>query len=129
MTKLIPIQSVSDIITNSSSECFMCAGIQDYIDILNKIGLHYIHFKTPEDVYNVLKENPWILDEYVDINVYTQHWLLEELKKYYTTEVIWDFFTPLYQNLIGKVVVYSDCLYDKVYEANMFNEFNTIKKL
>lgn len=108
---LIEIQSVSDIITNSSSEVFITNNKRD-IEILDQAGISYVEFYTEEDIKNYLfGEDSYCLDdldEFVDYNPFGNYWELEELLKIHTKDEIWEFFKPLYMCLLGNVYVNVD---------------------
>lgn len=108
---LVEIQSVSDIITNSSSEVFITNNKRD-IEILDKAGITYVKFDTEEDIRNYLfsedSYNLEDLDEFVNYNPFGNYFELEELLKIHTKDEIWEFFKPLYTCLLGNVYVNVD---------------------
>ena len=73
---LIPIQSVSDIITNSSTEVF----VADITDVLLENIKEFsdkrdvILFKTYDDIFNYLESQSFYAD---DLEEYLRRWLQE----------------------------------------------------
>lgn len=108
---LISIQSISDIITNSSSEVFLTDS-KPTIELLDKAGIDYFRFDTEEDIKNfVFGEYSYQLyemNEVLDYNPFYEDWNIEELLKYHTKEEIWEFYKPCYRELLGKVFVNVD---------------------
>lgn len=107
---LIEIQSVSDIITNSSSEVFLTDS-KPTIELLDRAGIEYVKFDTEEDIKNyIFSESYYLyaLDDILDYNPYSTEWEIEELLKYHTKEEIWEFYKPCYQELLGKAFVNVD---------------------
>lgn len=108
---LVSVQSINDLITNSSSEVFLTDS-ESKIELLDKAGVEYIKFDTEEDIKNYLfSEDSYCLndlDEFVNYNPFGNCWELEELLKIHTKDEIWDFFKPLYMCLLGNVYVNVD---------------------
>ena len=110
MRKLIPIQSVSDIITNSSSEVFMTLATEFNEKFLQSIGVGYVKFTGLDDVRKFIKENgAWSLDGVLEWNPYAdQDWFIEALQQFHSDDAIWEFFKPMYRDLTGKLFIYED---------------------
>lgn len=107
---LIEIQSVSDIITNSSSEVFLTDS-KPTIEFLDKAGIYYRKFDTEEDIKNyIFSESYYLyrLDDVLDYNPLSDDWAIEALLKRRTKEEIWEFYKPWYMELLGKVFVNVD---------------------
>lgn len=108
---LVNIQSISDLITNSSSEVFVTDSLSK-IELLDKAGIEYIRFNTEEDIKNYILSNyddgVNDLDEVIDYNPYSEYWAIQELLNYHTKEEIWEFYKPCYIELLGKVFVNVD---------------------
>lgn len=128
---LIPIQSVSDIITNSSTEVF----VADITDVLLENIKEFsdkrdvILFKTYDDIFNYLESQSFYaddLEEYlrkywenqnfcfdygsVFLDQYTIDFFVEKVGK--TIEQVWDFYKDVYKPLLGKAFyTYSDDCY------------------
>lgn len=107
----VDIQSVNDIITNSSSEVFLTDS-KSKIELLDKAGIEYIKFDTEEDIKNyVLSEDNYYLaelDEIVERNPLGDYFLIKDLLKYHTEDEIWEFYKPFYLVLLGKAYVNVD---------------------
>lgn len=107
---LIEIQSVSDIITNSSSEVFLTDS-KPTIELLDRAEIEYVKFDTEEDIKNYIFSGSYCLydlDDVLDYNPLSYDHSLEELLEYHTKEEIWEFFKPWYKALLGKVFVNVD---------------------
>lgn len=107
---LVEIQSVSDIITNSSSEVFLTDS-KPTIELLDRAGIEYVKFDTEEDIKNYILQNDYnayLLDEVLEYNPYSTEWEIETLLKYHTKEEIWEFYKPCYKELLGKAFVNVD---------------------
>lgn len=106
---MLNIQSISDIITNSSSEVFITDN-KSTIELLDRAGIEYIKFDTEEDIKNYILSdyNSYLFNDILDYNPYSEEWEIEELLKYHTKEEIWEFYKPCYQELLGKVFVNVD---------------------
>lgn len=107
----VDIQSVNDIITNSSSEVFLTDS-KSKIELLDKAGIEYIKFDTEEDIKNyVLSEDNYYLaelDEIVERNPLGDYFFIKDLLKYHTENEIWEFYKPFYLVLLGKAYVNVD---------------------
>lgn len=107
----VNIQSVNDIITNSSSEVFLTDS-KSKIELLDKAGIEYIKFDTEGDIKNyVLSEDNYYLaelDEIVERNPLGDYFLIKDLLKYHTEDEIWEFYKPFYLVLLGKAYVNVD---------------------
>lgn len=107
----VDIQSVNDIITNSSSEVFLTDS-KSKIELLDKAGIEYIKFDTEEDIKNyVLSEDNYYLaelDEIVERNPLGDYFFIKDLLKYHTEDEIWEFYKPFYLVLLGKAYVNVD---------------------
>lgn len=124
--KIISVQSVSDIITNSSSEVFVINSnnqvIQEMINALTeKEKDDVILLKTEDDVKRFLIEactGKYDLDDlqgFIGNNVlyniiYHSGCSVKELEKNgITFEKVVDLFLPLYKDLVGKIIlIYED---------------------
>lgn len=128
--KILEIQSVSDIITNSSSEVFVINSnndaLKELINSLNENDSYYFtYFETENDVkqfllkncndYDCLSE----IDGFIECNVlhnifYHSGLSIKDLeKKGISLEKVVDLFFPFYKDLIGKIVLSfeDDCRY------------------
>lgn len=89
---LIKVQSVSDIITNSSSEVFVSESSEELINALNELGIGYDCYETEEQVREALEMGWYNFDELVPLNIYRDiYYYIDELRKYKTDDEIWDF--------------------------------------
>lgn len=128
--KIINIQSISDIITNSSSEVFVMNANNDaFKEIMNelssKINAYVRIFETENDVKEFLTDNLLEYDEFEDLNEYLGFNPLGVIHNelyYYKNELvdcgiviedIVSVFLPAYKRLIGKAVLTfeDDCYY------------------
>lgn len=128
--KIINIQSISDIITNSSSEVFVMNANNDaFKEIMNelssKINAYVRIFETENDVKEFLTENLLEYDVFEDLNEYLGFNPLGVIQNelyYYKHELvdcgiviedIVSVFLPAYKRLIGKAVLTfaDDCYY------------------
>ena len=129
--KLIPIQSVSDIITNSSSEVFITLNNEDNKKFLDSLGIHFVEFKSIDDVREYIERfGAWGFDEFLDWNPYAnQDWFIEALEKFHSKDAIWEFFKPMYYDLVGKLYIYEDrdYLYSKIETNEQYKTFNQIR--
>ena len=111
MKRLVKIQSISDIITNSSSEVFVAKINEDFKEFFKGCeNLFDAVFYTIEDVKEFCcKSNTYILsdlfDEVLDRNPlgdYNIMDMMEDLGK--TKEEVFDFFRKCYEPLVGYAV-------------------------
>jgi hypothetical protein len=128
--KILDIQSVSDIITNSSSEVFVINSNNDALkELIQKLNIndsYYItFFETEDDVkkflleechnYDCLSE----LDGFIDCNVlrhifYDSNLSIKDIEnKGISLEKVIDLFFPFYQHLVGRIILSfeDDCGY------------------
>lgn len=129
--KLIPIQSVSDIITNSSSEVFMTLDNEFNENFLKSIGVDYVKFTSLNDVRKFIQENSaWTLDSAIEYNPYAdQDWFIDILKQYHSEDMIWEFFKPMYAELVGKLFIKEDrdCFYGLLDTQEKYEIFKSIR--
>lgn len=125
--KILNIQSISDIITNSSSEVFVMNSNNDALkELIEKIGNesdYYLYqLTTEDDVKNFLIDlcvNRTYFFEYIDgfidnnilKNIFYDSW--NDYTKIFidngiSIESIVNLFFPLYKNLVGKVILKFD---------------------
>lgn len=119
---IIPIQSISDIITNSSSEVFVINANNDsiieLINALNDTDKSFCRYlKTTEDVKEFLIEliecnTLSDLSEYLSTNLlYTlfYDYSIKDLKKLgIDINKVLDTFMPAYEKLLGKLIIEVD---------------------
>jgi hypothetical protein len=128
--KILDIQSVSDIITNSSSEVFVINSNNDALkELIQKLNIndsYYLtFFETEDDVkkflldechnYDCLSE----LDGFIDCNVlrhifYDSSLSIKDIEnKGISLEKVIDLFFPFYQHLVGRIILSfeDDCGY------------------
>ena len=106
MAKFI-VQSFSDLITNSSSEVFVSVQNEDLINALKQMEIDYDIYNDEESLRQVVEDNPWVFDEMVSYNPYSEFWI-DELRGKKTDDELWEFFKSFYMPLIGKVIVNVD---------------------
>ena len=129
---LLKIQSLSDIITNSSSEVFVMNSNNDALkELIEKIGNksdYYLYqLTTEDDVKNFLIDlcvNESYFFEYIDgfidnnilKNIFYDSWNVDTkmfIDNGISIENIVNLFFPLYKELVGKVILQfnDDCSY------------------
>lgn len=118
---LIQIQSISDIITNSSSEVFISASNEELLKILKDWGIEYKCYTTEEELRKAVEDAPWDFDEITTYNPYNSYNLMEDLREMKSPDSIWEFFKQFYIELLGKIIVDvdRDYLYQKQYDNNI----------
>lgn len=129
MKKLISIQSVSDIITNSSSEVFLLKDSEEVIKVLDYLGIYYVCFKTWDDIRKEVEQNNYVVDDVMKLsNPYAHCLLIEDLEQFHTKDEIWEFFKPMYKELLGSVYICVDnnYLYNIVNTEEQYNMFKSI---
>ena len=118
---LIPIQSVSDVITNSSTEIFIAdisntlmENVKDFSDYGS-----IVFFKTYDDIYNYLDEHNFYVDDLEEIlekyweskgfcfdfnslflDQYSLDFFVNKIGK--SQEEVWNFYKDIYKPLLGK---------------------------
>lgn len=120
------IKSITDIITNSSSEVFCYKIDQEYEDLKKAVPeMEFTEFKTLEDIRKFVTSKDyygWEFSGYeiqcsngeenvpepeYDFYSYDNEWLIERLKKSgKTDDEIWDFFKVVYENILGYAFLY-----------------------
>ena len=149
--KIISIQSISDIITNSSSEVFVInANNEAFVELMNKfinpVGGYMEVFSTEEDLKNYFIKTFFeynCYDEFHEYLTFNPLQILQDEFYFYkdefeasglNVEEIVDAFLPAYKPLIGKAILTfaDDCHYPdeidefiKMANANKLIEFNT----
>ena len=105
---LIPIQTFSDIITNSSSEVYISEKNEKLIKTLKANGIYYYDF-TDEAVLRDFVENQFYeLYDVVEYNPYADFDLRDGFRKHYTEDQMWETLKPFYKQLFGKVYINID---------------------
>lgn len=105
---LIPIQTFSDIITNSSSEVYISEKNEKLIKTLKANGIYYYDF-TDEAVLRDFVENQFYeLYDVVEYNPYADFDLRDGFRKHYTEDQMWEILKPFYKQLFGKVYINID---------------------
>jgi hypothetical protein len=128
--KILNIQSVSDIITNSSSEVFVInaenSAVKEFINTIGERDKSYYLdiFETEDDVKKFLVNNIFHYDVLSDIDGFIEKNVLKTIADYHyplsnleekgvSIEKMVEIFLPLYSCLVGKVVLNfeDDCGY------------------
>jgi hypothetical protein len=148
---IINIQSISDIITNSSSEVFVINANNDaFVELMDKfvksIGGYIKVFSTEEDIKNYFVESFFEYDTFSDFDQYLKFnplCILQNEFGYYRekfeasglkVEDIVAACLPAYKSLLGKAILIfeDDCYYPheidefvNIARANKLIEFNT----
>ena len=122
------IKSITDIITNSSSEVFCYKIDQEYEDLKKSVPeMEFTEFRTFEDIRKFVTSKDyyrWNFSGYeiqysngeenipepkYDLYSYDNDWLIDDLKKSgKTDDEIWNFFKILYKNVLGYAFLYLD---------------------
>jgi len=141
--KALVIQSISDLITNSSSEVFLFEtndALKSFFKENKFFGGTATTFDTIEDVKKFVIEQSYdveVLDLLSVVKYTGSDWycLYDCLKDYKTPDEIFDFFKFKFEDLVGKTIVtidnnYSDDLVTdlKVYEKSKNTTFNVIDR-
>lgn len=139
MKKVLIIQSVSDLITNSSSEVFLFENsdaLKDFFDHNQFYGGKDVRFETIDQVKEFVKENSYL--EAIDILTewIGSDWLsvVAGLENYKTFDEIFEFYKFKFEGLVGKTMVvidnnYSSELTHKMacYERENNTKFNLLE--
>lgn len=119
---LIPVQTFSDIITNSSSEVYISEKNEKLIKTLKANGIYYYDF-TDEAVLRDFVENQFYeLYEVIEYNPYADFELRDGFRKHYTEDQMWEILKPFYKQLLGKV--YIDIDRDYLFELEVEKGIN-----
>jgi hypothetical protein len=114
--KKLSIQSISDLITNSSTEVFLFKIDDSLKEFFN--DPEYSHwkrsfdiFETFDDLKKFLKENQWWDGYFTEIDGWPDSLtnfnfesFVQDMKGFRTEDEILDFFEPCFRDLIGKAV-------------------------
>lgn len=139
MKKMLIIQSVSDLITNSSSEVFLFENsdaLKDFFDHDKFYGGTDVRFESIDQVKEFVKENSYLeaidtLTEWIGSD-----WgcVVAGLENYKSFDEIFEFYKFKFEGLVGKTMVvidnnYSSDLIDKMsaYEKENNTSFNLLK--
>lgn len=118
---LIPVQTFSDIITNSSSEVYISEKNEKLLKTLNNYGIYYYDF-TDESILRDFVENQFYeLYDVVKYNPYSDFDLRDGFREHYTEDQMWEILKPFYKQLFGKVYINidRDYLYELEVEKNI----------
>jgi hypothetical protein len=119
---LIPVQTFSDIITNSSSEVYISEKCDKLIETLESYDIDYYDF-TDETVLRDFVENQFYeLYDIVEYNPYSDYDLRDGFRKHYTEDQMWEILKPFYKQLLGKV--YIDIDRDYLFELEVKKGIN-----
>lgn len=122
---LIPVQTFSDIITNSSSEVYISEKNEKLIKTLEAHGIYYYDF-TDETVLRDFVENQFYeLYDVIEYQPYADFNLRDGFRKHYTEDQMWEILKPFYKQLLGKVYINIDR--DYLYELEVDKGINFTK--
>ena len=125
---LIPVQTFSDIITNSSSEVYISEKNEKLIKTLTANGIYYYDF-TDEAVLRDFVENQFYeLYDVVEYNPYADYELRDGFRKHYTDDQTWEILKPFYKQLLNKVYINIDRDYLFNLEVNKGINFTKLLK-
>ena len=115
MKHCLVIQSISDLITNSSSEVFLYNTSDDLKRFFKEThtGANVIHFDTIEDVKRMMdKDHEWECEGIFECGLIDtpSYWpsMLATLEDHKTYDEIFEFFKYAFEGLVGKTVVTID---------------------
>ena len=119
---LIPVQTFSDIITNSCSEVYISEKNEKLIKTLKANGIYYYDF-TDEAVLRDFVENQFYeLYDIIEYHPYADFDLRDGFRKHYTEDQMWEILKPFYKQLFNKV--YIDIDRDYLYELEVDKGIN-----
>ena len=139
MKKVLIIQSVSDLITNSSSEVFLFENsdvLKDFFEHNKFYGGTDVRFESIDQVKEYVKENNYLeaLDTLTEWIGSDWESVVSGLENYKTFDEIFDFYKFKFEGLVGKTMVvidnnYSSDLIDKLsyYEKENNTKFNLLE--
>lgn len=113
MGRLVKIQSISDVITNSSSEVYLIAATEKFKEAFKGFeNCFNVIFLTEEDIKKYLIEkNIWEIEsdldnvDIIDHNPLADYNLMDTLESIgKTKEEIVEFFFPIYKPLLGYAI-------------------------
>ena len=113
MGRLVKIQSISDVITNSSSEVYLIAATEKFKEAFKGFENYFdAIFLTEEDIKKYLIEkNIWEIEsdldnvDIIDHNPLADYNLMDTLESIgKTKEEIVEFFFPIYKPLLGYAI-------------------------
>ena len=113
MGRLVKIQSISDVITNSSSEVYLIAATEKFKEAFKGFENHFdAIFLTEEDIRKYLIEKDiWEIEsdldniDIIDHNPLADYNLMDTLESIgKTKEEIVEFFFPIYKPLVGYAI-------------------------
>lgn len=126
MGRLVKIQSLSDLITNSSSEVYLCKVTENFKNTFKGLEKAFSAiFFTEEDIKKYLLEKErWELEDLDEVLKYNPlsnyelwDWCEEAAER--TKEEIIDFFFPAYKCLLG----YALFSREDTYEWDVFDDY------
>lgn len=136
MKKCLCIQSISDIVTNSSSEVFLIESNEASDEFFKEYRWYHSTFNTIEDVKKYVMDTDNDLEalehlscvEWLDFD---WEYLIPTLKQHKTDDEIWEFFKFKFENLVGKSIVVMDNNYidDLLTDIRVFNMKDENKKV
>ena len=139
MKKVLIVQSVSDLITNSSSEVFLFENsdaLKDFFDHDKFYGGTDVRFESIDQVKEYVKENSYsealdTLTEWIGADWQS---VVAGLENYKTFDEIFEFYKFKFEGLVGKTMVdidnnYSSELISKMlcYERENNTKFNLLE--
>ena len=139
MKKVLIVQSVSDLITNSSSEVFLFENsdaLKDFFDNNEFYGGQDVRFETIDQVKEFVKENNYLeaLDTLTEWIGSDWECVVAGLENHKTFDEIFEFYKFKFEGLVGKTMVdidnnYSSELISKMlcYERENNTRFNLLE--
>ena len=125
---LIPVQTFSDIITNSSSEVYISEKNDKLIKTLESYGIYYYDFTDETVLRKFVEEQFYELYDVIDYNPYGDYEFIDGFRKYYTEEQAWEILKPFYKQLLNKVYINIDRDYLFDLEVNKGINFTKLIK-
>lgn len=136
MKKCLCIQSMSDIVTNSSSEVFLIENNEASDEFFKEYRWYQSTFNTIEDVKKYVMDADNDLEALEHLSCvewlnFEWEYLIPTLKQHKTDDEIWEFFKFKFENLVGKSIVVIDNNYidDLLTDIRVFNMKDENKKV
>lgn len=125
---LIPVQTFSDIITNSSSEVYISEKNEKLIKTLKANGIYYYDFTDETVLRKFVEEQFYELYDVIDYNPYGDYEFIDGFRKHYTEDQAWEILKPFYKQLLNKVYINIDRDYLFDLEVNKGINFTKLIK-
>lgn len=141
MKKLIKILSISDVITNSSTEVFMMKNDEEFKEISKELKCVYLQLlSNEEDVKKYIKELyeyggyeafEWFSEEVVKTNPLSNYIFYDICREIpnNTFDNVWNFVKEFYLPLIGYVLIEQEDNTSPSYDDELYKELCFLQSL